>query len=158
MSFCSYLLLSSPLGMWHVSVDSGWGYRLFSSACSLLGDVCFHFVLDSYSLPVYNLPYWSTQQDITGPLDHTGNSQTHANKISFSQSALTKCSEQCMSVIHCLYFFQSLCTNCSATVLYLVAAVAGALCVNLDVRGRHNYNCWAASAVRTSIFIDGQKC
>ncbi|XP_030606224.1 CKLF-like MARVEL transmembrane domain-containing protein 8b [Archocentrus centrarchus] len=40
----------------------------------------------------------------------------------------------------------SLCTNCSATALYLVAAVTDAFSVNLDVRGRHNYNCWAASA------------
>lgn len=42
-------LLPSLLDMWHVSVDSGWGYRLFSSACSLLGDVSFHLVLDSNS-------------------------------------------------------------------------------------------------------------
>ncbi|XP_034553573.1 CKLF-like MARVEL transmembrane domain-containing protein 8 [Notolabrus celidotus] len=40
----------------------------------------------------------------------------------------------------------SLCLNCSATALYLVTAVVDALSVNQAVRGRHNYNCWAASA------------
>ncbi|XP_039475925.1 CKLF-like MARVEL transmembrane domain-containing protein 8b isoform X2 [Oreochromis aureus] len=40
----------------------------------------------------------------------------------------------------------SLCINCIATALYLVTAVVDALSVNQDVRGRHNYNCWAASA------------
>ncbi|KAM9852695.1 CKLF-like MARVEL transmembrane domain-containing protein 8b isoform 2-T2 [Aulostomus maculatus] len=40
----------------------------------------------------------------------------------------------------------SLCVNCSATALYLVAAVLDALSVNHAIRGRHNYNCWAASA------------
>ncbi|XP_049901849.1 CKLF-like MARVEL transmembrane domain-containing protein 8b [Epinephelus moara] len=40
----------------------------------------------------------------------------------------------------------SLCLNCSAAALYLVTAVADALSVNQAIRGRHNYNCWAASA------------
>ncbi|XP_028281468.1 CKLF-like MARVEL transmembrane domain-containing protein 8b [Parambassis ranga] len=40
----------------------------------------------------------------------------------------------------------SLCLNCSATVLYLVTATVDALSVNQAIRGRHNYNCWAASA------------
>ncbi|KAF3691648.1 CKLF-like MARVEL transmembrane domain-containing protein 8 [Channa argus] len=40
----------------------------------------------------------------------------------------------------------SLCWNCSATALYLVTAVADAISVNQAIRGRHNYNCWAASA------------
>uniref|UniRef100_A0A3P8TJ32 CKLF-like MARVEL transmembrane domain containing 8b n=1 Tax=Amphiprion percula TaxID=161767 RepID=A0A3P8TJ32_AMPPE len=40
----------------------------------------------------------------------------------------------------------SLCFHCSATVLYLVTAAVDALSVNQATRGRHNYNCWAASA------------
>ncbi|XP_040901213.1 CKLF-like MARVEL transmembrane domain-containing protein 8b [Toxotes jaculatrix] len=40
----------------------------------------------------------------------------------------------------------SLCLNCSAAALYLVTAVVDALTVNQAIRGRHNYNCWAASA------------
>ncbi|XP_049439814.1 CKLF-like MARVEL transmembrane domain-containing protein 8b isoform X3 [Epinephelus fuscoguttatus] len=40
----------------------------------------------------------------------------------------------------------SLCLNCSAAALYLVTAVADAFSVNQAIRGRHNYNCWAASA------------
>uniref|UniRef100_A0A672F6P5 CKLF-like MARVEL transmembrane domain containing 8b n=1 Tax=Salarias fasciatus TaxID=181472 RepID=A0A672F6P5_SALFA len=40
-----------------------------------------------------------------------------------------------------------LCMHCSATVLYLVTAVVNALSVKQATRGRHNYNCWAASAV-----------
>ncbi|XP_037639921.1 CKLF-like MARVEL transmembrane domain-containing protein 8b isoform X2 [Sebastes umbrosus] len=40
----------------------------------------------------------------------------------------------------------SLCLNCSAAALYLVTAVVDALSVNQATRGRHNYNCWAASA------------
>ncbi|XP_044062544.1 CKLF-like MARVEL transmembrane domain-containing protein 8b [Siniperca chuatsi] len=40
----------------------------------------------------------------------------------------------------------SLCLNCSATALYLVTAVVDAHSVNQAIRGRHNYNCWAASA------------
>ncbi|XP_022609091.1 CKLF-like MARVEL transmembrane domain-containing protein 8 [Seriola dumerili] len=40
----------------------------------------------------------------------------------------------------------SLCLNCSAAVLYLVTAVVDALTVTEAIRGRHNYNCWAASA------------
>ncbi|XP_038131849.1 CKLF-like MARVEL transmembrane domain-containing protein 8b [Cyprinodon tularosa] len=40
----------------------------------------------------------------------------------------------------------SLCFNCSAAVLYLVTAVIEAVTVNQAIRGRHNYNCWAASA------------
>ncbi|XP_024123734.1 CKLF-like MARVEL transmembrane domain-containing protein 8b isoform X3 [Oryzias melastigma] len=43
-------------------------------------------------------------------------------------------------------FFQSVCFDCSATALYLVTAVVDALSVNQAIRGRHNYNCWAASA------------
>ncbi|KAM4579632.1 CKLF-like MARVEL transmembrane domain-containing protein 8b isoform 2-T2 [Odontesthes bonariensis] len=39
-----------------------------------------------------------------------------------------------------------LCFNCSAAALYLVTAVVEALTVNQAIRGRHNYNCWAASA------------
>nr|XP_046256730.1 CKLF-like MARVEL transmembrane domain-containing protein 8b [Scatophagus argus] len=39
-----------------------------------------------------------------------------------------------------------LCLNCSATALYLVTAVVDGLSVNQAIRGRHNYNCWAASA------------
>ncbi|XP_029307830.1 CKLF-like MARVEL transmembrane domain-containing protein 8b [Cottoperca gobio] len=39
-----------------------------------------------------------------------------------------------------------LCLNCSAAPLYLVTAVVDALSVNQANRGRHNYNCWAASA------------
>ncbi|XP_029360638.1 CKLF-like MARVEL transmembrane domain-containing protein 8b [Echeneis naucrates] len=35
---------------------------------------------------------------------------------------------------------------CSAAALFLVSAVVDALSVNQAVRGRHNYNCWAASA------------
>ncbi|TDH12114.1 hypothetical protein EPR50_G00067790 [Perca flavescens] len=40
----------------------------------------------------------------------------------------------------------SLCLNCSAAAVYLVTAVVDAHSVNQAVRGRHNYNCWAASA------------
>ncbi|XP_018539927.1 CKLF-like MARVEL transmembrane domain-containing protein 8b [Lates calcarifer] len=40
----------------------------------------------------------------------------------------------------------SLCLNCSAAALYLVTAVVDALSVNQAIKGRHNYNCWAASA------------
>ncbi|XP_069549221.1 CKLF-like MARVEL transmembrane domain-containing protein 8b [Brachyistius frenatus] len=40
----------------------------------------------------------------------------------------------------------SLCLNCSATALYLVTSIVDALSVSQAVRGRHNYNCWAASA------------
>nr|XP_020452550.1 CKLF-like MARVEL transmembrane domain-containing protein 8 [Monopterus albus] len=40
----------------------------------------------------------------------------------------------------------SLCLNCSATALYLVTALVDALSVTQAIRGRHNYNCWAASA------------
>ncbi|XP_075868927.1 CKLF-like MARVEL transmembrane domain-containing protein 8b [Nelusetta ayraudi] len=39
----------------------------------------------------------------------------------------------------------SLCFNCGATALYLVTAVVNALSLNRATRGRHNYNCWAAS-------------
>ncbi|XP_028326322.1 CKLF-like MARVEL transmembrane domain-containing protein 8b [Gouania willdenowi] len=39
----------------------------------------------------------------------------------------------------------SLCLNCSATVLYLVAAALNALTVSQANRGRHSYKCWAAS-------------
>ncbi|XP_041649980.1 CKLF-like MARVEL transmembrane domain-containing protein 8b [Cheilinus undulatus] len=40
----------------------------------------------------------------------------------------------------------TLCLNCSATALYLVTAVVDAISVHQAIRGRHNYNCWAASA------------
>ncbi|KAM4633433.1 CKLF-like MARVEL transmembrane domain-containing protein 8b [Polymixia lowei] len=40
----------------------------------------------------------------------------------------------------------SLCFNSSATVLYLTAAVVDASSVSQAIKGRHNYNCWAASA------------
>lgn len=61
-------------------------------------------------------------------------------------------------VILCLCLYQSLCINCIATALYLVTAVVDALSVNQDVRGRHNYNCWAASAVRApTIFFKDKK-
>ncbi|XP_070768678.1 CKLF-like MARVEL transmembrane domain-containing protein 8b [Enoplosus armatus] len=40
----------------------------------------------------------------------------------------------------------SLCLNCVATALYLVTAVVDAHSINQATRGRHNYNCWAASA------------
>ncbi|MEQ2271777.1 hypothetical protein XENORESO_009131 [Xenotaenia resolanae] len=40
----------------------------------------------------------------------------------------------------------SLCFNCSAAALYLVTAVVDVITVNQAIRGRHNYNCWAASA------------
>ncbi|XP_071781597.1 CKLF-like MARVEL transmembrane domain-containing protein 8b [Centroberyx gerrardi] len=40
----------------------------------------------------------------------------------------------------------SLCFNSSAAVLYLVAAAVDAFSVSQAIRGRHNYNCWAASA------------
>ncbi|CAJ1062069.1 CKLF-like MARVEL transmembrane domain-containing protein 8%2C partial [Xyrichtys novacula] len=42
----------------------------------------------------------------------------------------------------------SLYLDCCATALYLVAAVVDALSVKQAIVGRHNYNCWAASAVR----------
>ncbi|XP_017265402.1 CKLF-like MARVEL transmembrane domain-containing protein 8b [Kryptolebias marmoratus] len=45
----------------------------------------------------------------------------------------------------------SLCFNCSAAGLYLVTAVVNALTVNWAVKGRHNYNCWAASAFFASL-------
>ncbi|KAM9723471.1 CKLF-like MARVEL transmembrane domain-containing protein 8b isoform 2-T3 [Menidia menidia] len=38
-----------------------------------------------------------------------------------------------------------LCFYCSAAALYLVTAVVEAVTVNQATRGRHNYNCWAAS-------------
>ncbi|XP_061574233.1 CKLF-like MARVEL transmembrane domain-containing protein 8b [Cololabis saira] len=41
----------------------------------------------------------------------------------------------------------SLCFNCSAAALYLVTSVVEAVSLNQAVRGRHSYNCWAASAV-----------
>uniref|UniRef100_A0A672FAM6 CKLF-like MARVEL transmembrane domain containing 8b n=1 Tax=Salarias fasciatus TaxID=181472 RepID=A0A672FAM6_SALFA len=44
-----------------------------------------------------------------------------------------------------------LCMHCSATVLYLVTAVVNALSVKQATRGRHNYNCWAASAFFASL-------
>lgn len=40
----------------------------------------------------------------------------------------------------------SLCVNSSATTLYLVTAVVDAVSMNEATRGRHNYNCLAASA------------
>ncbi|XP_076593990.1 CKLF-like MARVEL transmembrane domain-containing protein 8b [Chaetodon auriga] len=40
----------------------------------------------------------------------------------------------------------SLCLNCCATALYLVTAIVDAFIINQAIRGRHNYNCWAASA------------
>ncbi|KAM4568833.1 CKLF-like MARVEL transmembrane domain-containing protein 8b [Fundulus diaphanus] len=40
----------------------------------------------------------------------------------------------------------SLCFYCSAAALYLVTAVVEAVTVNQAIRGRHSYNCWAASA------------
>ncbi|XP_041842827.1 CKLF-like MARVEL transmembrane domain-containing protein 8b [Melanotaenia boesemani] len=40
----------------------------------------------------------------------------------------------------------SLCFDCSAAALYLVTAVVEALTANQAIRGRHSYNCWAASA------------
>lgn len=55
--------------------------------CSLLGDVCCHFVLGSDHLPVYNVPHWSPQQDTTGPLDYTGKTNTHTH-FSFRLSFL----------------------------------------------------------------------
>ncbi|KAM9310367.1 CKLF-like MARVEL transmembrane domain-containing protein 8b [Pholidichthys leucotaenia] len=39
----------------------------------------------------------------------------------------------------------SLCLNCSAAALYLVAAAVDALSTHKAIRGRHSYNCWAAS-------------
>ncbi|XP_034731120.1 CKLF-like MARVEL transmembrane domain-containing protein 8b [Etheostoma cragini] len=40
----------------------------------------------------------------------------------------------------------SLCFSCSAAAVYLVTAVVDTLSVSQAVRGRHSYNCWAASA------------
>ncbi|KAM6936687.1 LOW QUALITY PROTEIN: CKLF-like MARVEL transmembrane domain-containing protein 8b [Lycodopsis pacificus] len=51
-----------------------------------------------------------------------------------------------------------LCLNCSAAALYLVTAVVDTLSVNQSTRGRHNYNCWAASAFfafLTTLFYAG---
>ncbi|XP_071326189.1 CKLF-like MARVEL transmembrane domain-containing protein 8b [Trachinotus anak] len=45
----------------------------------------------------------------------------------------------------------SLCFNCGAAALYLVTAVVDALAVTQASRGRHNYNCWAASAFFASV-------
>ncbi len=74
------VVVSPPPGVWYVGVDFGWGYRLFSSVFSLLGDVCGHLVLGSDHMPVYNLPHWSPQQDTTGPLDYTGkHTHTHTH-------------------------------------------------------------------------------
>ncbi|KAM3872810.1 CKLF-like MARVEL transmembrane domain-containing protein 8b [Diretmus argenteus] len=39
----------------------------------------------------------------------------------------------------------SLCFDSSAVVLYLVTAVVDAFSVSQAIKGRHNYNCWAAS-------------
>lgn len=58
----------------------------------------------------------------------------------------------------CFYLFQSLCFNCSAALLYLLAAVVDALTVDWAVRGRHNYNCWAASAVSVSTITLANMC
>ena len=59
-------------GVWYVGVDSGRGDRLFSSVCSLLGDVCVHLGLDCDHMPVCNIPHRSAPQDATDPLDYTG--------------------------------------------------------------------------------------
>ncbi|KAM3614079.1 uncharacterized protein V6R79_009796 [Siganus canaliculatus] len=45
----------------------------------------------------------------------------------------------------------SLCLNCSAAALYLITTAVTAFSVNQATRGRHNYNCWTASAVFASV-------
>ncbi|KAM9353781.1 CKLF-like MARVEL transmembrane domain-containing protein 8b [Symphorus nematophorus] len=55
----------------------------------------------------------------------------------------------------------SLYLNCSAAALYLVAAVVDTLSVTQAIRGRHNYNCWAASAFfafLTTLCYAGSSC
>ncbi|XP_042280456.1 CKLF-like MARVEL transmembrane domain-containing protein 8b [Thunnus albacares] len=55
----------------------------------------------------------------------------------------------------------SLCVHGGATVLYLVTAVIDALSVTQAIRGRHNYNCWAASAFfafLTTLCYAGSSC
>uniref|UniRef100_A0A3P9MLM6 CKLF-like MARVEL transmembrane domain containing 8a n=1 Tax=Oryzias latipes TaxID=8090 RepID=A0A3P9MLM6_ORYLA len=55
----------------------------------------------------------------------------------------------------------SVCFDCSATALYLVTAVVDALSVSQAIRGRHNYNCWAASAFfafLTTLCYAGSSC
>ncbi|KAM7420343.1 hypothetical protein PAMA_014861 [Pampus argenteus] len=55
----------------------------------------------------------------------------------------------------------SLCLNSSATALYLVTAIVDAVSVNQAIRGRHNYNCWAASAFfafLTTLCYAGSSC
>ncbi|CAK6954333.1 CKLF-like MARVEL transmembrane domain-containing protein 8b [Scomber scombrus] len=55
----------------------------------------------------------------------------------------------------------SLCVNSGATALYLVTAVVNAFSVNKATRGRHNYNCWAASAFfafLTTLCYAGSSC
>ncbi|XP_013858795.1 CKLF-like MARVEL transmembrane domain-containing protein 8b [Austrofundulus limnaeus] len=54
-------------------------------------------------------------------------------------------------ITHIPWTLLSLCFNCSAALLYLLTAVVDALTVNWAVRGRHNYNCWAASAFFASL-------
>jgi len=94
---CTLSVLSPP-GVWYVGVDSGGGYRVFSSVCSLLGDVCCHFVLGSDHLPVYNVPHWSPQQDTTGPLDYTGKTNTHISVFGFLFCIFTNLSDCLVSL------------------------------------------------------------
>lgn len=84
--------------MWHVGVDSIRGYRVFSSVCSLLGNVCCRLVLGSDRLPVYNLPHWSPQQDTTGPLDITGNTHTCPTPLKIKSTVLLLCIFVCNSL------------------------------------------------------------
>ncbi|XP_056142717.1 CKLF-like MARVEL transmembrane domain-containing protein 8b [Lampris incognitus] len=54
-----------------------------------------------------------------------------------------------------------LCFNGSATVLYLVSAVVDVNIVSQAIRGRHSYNCWAASAFfafLTTLCYAGSTC
>lgn len=56
-------------GFWHDGVDSGRGHRVFPRVCSLLAHVFLCPVLGPDHLPLYSLPHWGSQQDLTGPLD-----------------------------------------------------------------------------------------
>lgn len=46
-----------------------------------------------------------------------------------------------------VFLLQVLVFNSTATILYLVAAIVEASLVGHGVKGRHNYNSWAASTV-----------
>lgn len=97
-----FAFFSPPTDLRHDGVDPARGYRIFSSVCSLLGDVFCHLVLGSDHLSVYCLPHWSSQQDAKGPLDCPGNTNTHRWQTYFFYEDFSALSASGHSAFLCL--------------------------------------------------------